>query len=144
MAAQEQAQLARTIYEAFNTNNFDRVLSLSTADVEVATMAFGLTQHGHDGFRQFMQGWKGMAPDSRVEVVSQLAGAEGVTNECRFRGTHTGPLRSPSGEIPPTGRSFDAPFVEVWRIRDGKLASLHNYFDTLTLLQQLGISQPPG
>jgi ketosteroid isomerase-like protein len=34
--------------------------------------------------------------------------------------------------------------VEVWRIQDGKLASLHNYFDTLTLLQQLGISQPPG
>jgi len=56
MAAHEQAQLARTIYEAFNTNDFDRVLSLSTADVEVATMAFGLTQHGHDGFRQFMQG----------------------------------------------------------------------------------------
>ena len=78
MSAQENAQLARTIYEAFNTNDVDRVLSLSTADVEVVTMAFGLTQHGRNGFRQFMQGWKGMAPDSRVEVVSQLAGAEGV------------------------------------------------------------------
>src|SRR5947209_19811339 len=104
MSAQEHAQLARTIYEAFHTNDFDRVLSLSTADVEVVTMAFGLTQHGRNGFRQFMQAWKGMAPDSRVEVIS-----------CRSRGTHTGPLRAPSGEIPPTGRRFDAPFVEVWR-----------------------------
>ena len=120
MSAQEQAQLARTIYEAFNTNNFDRVLSLSTADVEVATVAFGLTQHGHDGFRQFMQGWKGMAPDSRVEVVSQLASAEGVTNECRFRGTHTGPLRSPSGEIPPRVGALTHP---LWRSGGSGMAS---------------------
>jgi len=73
-----------------------------------------------------------MAPDSRVAVVSQRAGAEGVTNECRFRGTHTGPLRSPSGEIPPQVGALTRPLC------------LHNYFDTLTLLQQLGISQPPG
>jgi SnoaL-like domain len=101
VAAQEHAQLARTIYEAFNTNDFDRVLSLSRADVEVVTMAFGMTQHGHDGFRQFMQGWKGMAPDSRVEVVSQLAGAEGVTNECRFRGTHNRPATLAQRRDPP-------------------------------------------
>ena len=54
MSAQENAQLARTIYEAFNTNDVDRVLSLSTADVEAVTMAFGMAQHGHDGYRQFM------------------------------------------------------------------------------------------
>jgi ketosteroid isomerase-like protein len=69
MSAHEHAQLARTIYEAFNTNDFDRALSLSTADVGVVTMAFGLTQHGHEGFRQFMQGWKGMAPDRQMQQL---------------------------------------------------------------------------
>ena len=130
MATHEHAQLARTIYEAFNTNDFDRVLSLSTADVEVGTMAFGMTQHGHDGLWQFMQRWKGMAPDSRVEVVSQLAGAEGVTNECRFRGTHTGPLRSPSGEIPPRVGALTHP---LWRSGGSGTASWSVCTTTLIL-----------
>jgi hypothetical protein len=63
-----------------------------------------------------------------------------VVNECRWRGTHTGPLQSPAGEIPPTGKTVeDAVFCEVWGIKDGQLATLRNYQDVSSWLRQLGL-----
>ena len=65
-----------------------------------------------------------------------------MTNENVFRGTHTGPLATPTGVVPATGRSFVVPFVEVWRCEEGKVYSIHNYFDSATLMQQLGVAPP--
>jgi len=142
MASQDNARLARELYEAFNDQDFDRALEMATEDVEVVDVASGQTFHGWEGFRQFMEGWKTMAPDGQVEVTAQLPGEEGVTNENVFRGTHTGPLATPTGAITATGHSFEVPFVEVWRIREGKVASIHAYFDSATLMQQLGVVPP--
>jgi steroid delta-isomerase-like uncharacterized protein len=143
MADQDYAALARTIYEAFNDHDFDACLEIATDDIEVVGYAFGESTRGKDAFRNWLERWKTFAPDGRVEVVSQLVGSDGITNENRFVGTNTGPLPSPTGEIPATGQRFDAPFIEVWRFRDGKVASLHNYSDTLTLLTQLGLAPAP-
>jgi hypothetical protein len=52
----------------------------------------------------------------------------------------TAPLPMPDGStVPPTGKHVVLRFCEVWRIRDGKVISLHNYGDNLSLLQQLGL-----
>jgi steroid delta-isomerase-like uncharacterized protein len=144
MSVHDNALLARAIYDAYNRDDFDAALSRATADVEIVTVAWDRTQRGHAGFRDFMRGWKAMAPDGRVEVVRQLAGEDGVTNECVFRGTHTGVLTTPNGDVPPTGKSFALPICEVWRVRDGKLAGLHLYADNVTILGQLGLMPAPA
>jgi len=102
MAAEENARLAREVYESFNRHNFDSVLAQTTEDVEVVQVAFGQTDRGREGFREFMALWKTMAPDGEVEVAAQLPGEEGVTNENVRRGTHTGPLATPTGVLPAT------------------------------------------
>jgi steroid delta-isomerase-like uncharacterized protein len=135
----DAAALARTIYDAFNRGDLDAALALATADVEIANVGWGVTYRGHNGFREFMQGWKTLDPNSRVTLVRQLPGAEGVTNEALFEATHVGPLRTPAAEIPPTGKAISLPICEVWRVRDGKLASLHNYADGITIMAQLGL-----
>jgi steroid delta-isomerase-like uncharacterized protein len=140
----DSAAFARTVYEAFNRGDLQSALDLAAPDVEVVNIAWGMTYHGHEGFRTFMQGWKTMDPDCRVDVVSQLPGADGVTNECMFRGTQVGPLNPPTGEIPPTGIPLVVPICEVWQIRDGKLTSLHSYSDGITVLAQLGLLPAPS
>ncbi len=142
MAGQDNARLARELYEAFNDQDFDRVLEMATEDVEFVSVPLGQTFRGPEEFRQFMEGWKTAAPDCRLEVTAQLPGEEGVTNEGVLRGTHTGPLTTPTGAITPTGHSFELPFVEVWRTREGKVASIHAYADSATLMQQLGVVPP--
>lgn len=139
MTATENAAFARAIYDAFNRKDFDAVLAMTAPDVEIVNVGWGVTYSGHDGFREFMQGWKTMDPTCRIDVVRQLAGEEGVTNECVFHATQTGPLRPPMGEIPPTGKTVTVPICEVWRIHDGKLRSLINYADGVTIIAQLGL-----
>jgi steroid delta-isomerase-like uncharacterized protein len=136
--------LAELLYDAFNRNDFDAVMAATASDVEIVNVAWNTTYRGHDGFRTFLQGWKTMAPDCTVEIVRQLASPDGVANECVFHGTHTGLLQTPTGDIPATGRHVDAPFCEVWRVRAGKLASLHNYGDSVTMMTQLGLMPAPA
>jgi steroid delta-isomerase-like uncharacterized protein len=139
MSAQDNAVLARRIYQLFSDDKLDQVLELVSADAETVLIPFGQTFHGRDGFRQFMQGFKGAFPDIRITITNQVATEESVVSEFTARGTHTGPLLTPAGEIPPTGRTVDFIVCEVWRIKHGQVASLHNYQDAASLMRQLGL-----
>lgn len=140
MSVSDNAALAQSIYENFNKGDFDGSLAAATEDIEVVLIPFGLTFNGHAGFRDFMGGFKTAFPDLTITLLSQVVTEDRVVNECSWTGTHTGPLASPTGEIPPTGkRVAGAVFCEVWEIRDGKVAVLRNYQDVSTWLRQLGL-----
>jgi ketosteroid isomerase-like protein len=68
-----------------------------------------------------------------------VADEEGVVVEFRGRGTHTGPLANPAGDIRATGRKVDIPFCQVYRLKGGKIVSSRLYFDTATMMGQLGL-----
>jgi steroid delta-isomerase-like uncharacterized protein len=85
------------------------------------------------------------APD-RVSVVDSLF-AEGdlVAEQGRYTGTNTGTLRNSGGvEIPATGKSFDFPFSAIFRVDNGKIASIRLYYDQLEVLTQLGLMPTPA
>ena len=84
------------------------------------------------------------APD-RASIVDLLF-AEGdlVAEEGRYTGTHTGTWRNPSGvEIPATGKSLDFPFSAIFRVENGKIASIRLYYDQVEVLTQLGLMPMP-
>jgi steroid delta-isomerase-like uncharacterized protein len=139
MSAQDNAVLARRIYQLFSEDRLDDVLPLTTEDVEAVLIPFGLTFHGREGFANFMRGWKGAFPDIKIAVTNQVATDDQIVMEFTARGTHTGPLRTPAGDIPPTGRTVDFIVCEVWRVKDGKLAALYNYQDAASMMRQLGL-----
>jgi len=139
MPAQDNAVLARRIYQLFSDDKFDDVLELTTEDIEANLIPFGQTFQGREGFVNFMMGFKGAFPDLKIIVTNQVATDDQVVSEFTGRGTHTGPLLTPAGELPPTGRKVDFIVCEVWRIKDGRLASLHNYQDAASLMRQLGV-----
>jgi steroid delta-isomerase-like uncharacterized protein len=136
----DTAALARVLYQAFNERRLDDVLAMATEDIELTVIPFGQTFHGHDGFRDFMTGFLNGFSDVQIaEITNQVASGNGVVTEFIASGTHDGPLASPAGEIPATGRMVEYPVVEVWAVRDGKVASLRNYFDSTTVMAQLGL-----
>jgi predicted ester cyclase len=118
-------------------------MALSTADVEVINVATGETLHGSQGLRQFLQGWATAFPDSTVETTRVVADEQGAAMEFTGRGTQTGPLRGPMGEIPPTGKSVTAPFAQALEMRQGKVARTRLYFDAMGMLVQLGVIPAP-
>lgn len=140
MPAQDNATLARTVYDAFNRHEFDRALEYVGDSVEIVVPYLGLTLHGLDGFRTMLEAHKAPWPDGTVEVVNQLASDDGVTNECRFHATNTRPVPLPDGStIPATGKRVELHFCEVWRIESGRVVSLHSYADNMEFMQQAGL-----
>jgi predicted ester cyclase len=62
-----------------------------------------------------------------------------VATEHHGTATHTRPLRTPNGELPPTGRRIDLWFGENDQLRDGKLVWMRASYDGATVMRQLGL-----
>jgi steroid delta-isomerase-like uncharacterized protein len=140
MSAQNNAALARQIYQLFNENKFDAILALATEDVEIVLIPFGQTFHGREGLREVMQSFKQAFSDLQVsEIIHQVATDDEVVNEFKACGVHSGPLITACGQVPPSGRVVEFAVCEVWRVRDGKLALLRNYPDTVSTLYPVNV-----
>jgi hypothetical protein len=54
-------------------------------------------------------------------------------------GTHSGVFRTPTGEVPATGRHVEFRWMSAYEARGDELASEHLFFDQVELLTQLGL-----
>src|SRR5690606_8930464 len=59
--------------------------------------------------------------------------------EILLHGTHTGALISAGGFVPPTRAIVDVQLCDSVEFRDGKVVRLHSYFDSGSLLRQMGL-----
>ena len=140
MSVVKNVALVRQVYDLWNDRNLDAALDLATDDVEIKLVSLGQTLTGRDGFRRFMERFATASSDMKKDVTNQVASEDQVVSQFTLRGTHDGPLRTATGEIPSTGRSIELEVVEVIGIRAGKIATISNYSDSTTLLRQVGLS----
>ncbi len=73
-----------------------------------------------------------------VESGDDIAVCEGV-----WRGTNTGPMATPQGEMPATGKAVAVPFTTVFEARDGKLTAHRAYWDNAGFMMQIGLMPAP-
>ena len=84
-------------------------------------------------------------PDIHFEVLHVLAEGDLVLIHWSGSGTHAERLATVTGEtIPPTRRRMRVSGALLTEVRDGKVVRLWGYFDQLSVLAQLGISEQPG
>lgn len=144
MSAQDSANLVAYIYQGFNDRSFEQVASMYTENCEYVNVPAGMALRGHEGVVQGLQGWASAFPDSKVEVHNVIASDDQVAVEFIGRGTHTGPLATPAGMIPATGRPIELRLVEVHQLRDGKITATRTYYDAMGMMQQLGLVPAMG
>ena len=125
-------------------NERDQAGWLALADLArlEVTAPGGLHLTGREAADAIWNTWSEAFPDNRLTTVSIHADERGGAYEGRFLGTHSGTLRSPAGEIGPTGRMVDTRFAVVHECANGKITSTHLYFDQADLLSQLGVPGP--
>ena len=88
-----------------------------------------------------IQQWFTAMPDMMLQLEELLV--DGATAVSRFQlvGTHTGPMATPSGEVPPTGKRVSMPMAVFSREgEDGLIVEEHRYLDMMGFLQQLGLA----
>jgi steroid delta-isomerase-like uncharacterized protein len=140
MSAPTNTQIVAAAYDALNQHDTARLALYLADDIHLESTAFGLAIDGPAAVQQFLGGFVTAFPDFVLTTVRQHVTEDGVVTEVAWSGTHNGPLMSPSGAIPPTGKRVEnTRMCEIFRMRNGKIIEIVNYHDVATWMRQLGL-----
>src|SRR3954447_15568971 len=134
------ADLARRVHDAWNERNFDEIAEATASDATITIVGSGDTFDGPEGAHAYNKMWADGFPDGKVTVDRVIESGNYVVVEFTGRGTHTGTLATSMGEIPATGRSLTLQLCDVMEFKDGKVQSQKTYFDTGSMMAQLGLT----
>jgi steroid delta-isomerase-like uncharacterized protein len=97
-------------------------------------IATGQVYDGEDEVRAYFASSRATFPDQRNELIALHHSDDAVTVEFDLRGTQRGELMG----FPPTGREFCCRMVALYLFEGEGLICERVYFDSLTILSQLG------
>jgi uncharacterized protein (TIGR02246 family) len=106
-----------------------------TDDVEQDGVFHLETSKGKDGAKKFYKGFTTAFPDAKFEVTKALSVGDYAIVESTLKATQTGAL----GTIQPTKRPIAVHLVDVFKMKDGKIARAWTYQNSLEMQQQLGL-----
>ena len=136
MADQDRVQTARSVVDAFNTSDWDGTLKLLGNGVynEIGTQR----RLQGDELIEALKSWKQAMPDVKGTVTGAVAGDNQVVLELTWRGTQTGPLVTPGGTVPASGKSQATPAAWVFDFAGDEIKESRQYFDMMSFMQQIG------
>jgi steroid delta-isomerase-like uncharacterized protein len=138
----EAAHAAEDFLAAFNAHDAARIRDGYSEDV--VFQAPGVELEGSEAATEYAMTYIRAFPDVRLTATNVVEAGEWVAIEFDYEGTHEGPLATPDGEIPPTGRRAAGRGVDIVRVEAGKVIEERLYFDQLTFLAQLGLVPEPA
>jgi steroid delta-isomerase-like uncharacterized protein len=135
MSADTKAISRRFLEEAFNSGKLDVVDELVAPEFVNHDAALPEPTVGIEAAKASINGYREAFPDLRLTVEQQLAEGELVTTRWSARGTHQGELMGMAA----TGKQATVTGITIDRIVDGRLVESWTNWDTLGLMQQLGV-----
>jgi carboxymethylenebutenolidase len=128
----------------FSTRNAHDTLATMVEDAYVNHIPVLTGGSGQNELREFYSKRfiPQMPPDTEMTPVSRTIGEDQIVDEMIFKFTHTIPMDWMLPGIPPTGKRVEVPLVAIVRVRDGKLAHEHIYWDQASVLVQIGLLDP--
>jgi steroid delta-isomerase-like uncharacterized protein len=140
---EDSASVIQQVFDAYNAKDYDAIEALAADDYELVVAASGEKYNGPEGARRYAEGWLIAFPDAKVEVLNVVASGEWAVAEAVGRGTNTGPMQTPMGEVTPTGKQMELHFCSVAKVRDGRVVEGRDYYDVMTIVSQLGLMPEP-
>jgi steroid delta-isomerase-like uncharacterized protein len=130
-----KALVRRFVDEFWSEGNLAVADELMAADAVVHEPVVG----GPAGLKAFAREFRNAFPDWHSTVEEMVVEGDRVAERWTGRGTHKGELQG----IPPTGKHVTVPGVVFYRIEGGKIVEFRGQFDTMSLMQQLGVIPDP-
>ena len=141
VVAQEHVALAQSLFELQNHRQSDpawleKCVAAFAADCEVVS-ACGIRLRGPEGYKRFLRFFLVESfPAIRTELTTVFATEDQVVLEGIYRGTTTGTRTLPTGALKASGCLGEPRCCFVLQISNGKITSLHAYYDLAVLLEQ--------
>jgi steroid delta-isomerase-like uncharacterized protein len=138
MSAEELKALERRSYEEMNKKNLVALSELYANDF-VAHTGVGGERRGLEEYKKYVNEMITAFPDFHFTVHDILAESDKVVVRWTLTGTHKGEF---SG-IPPTNKKVTVWGIDIDRVAGGKFVEGWCRFDTLGMMQQLGLILGP-
>lgn len=137
----KHAEATRASIEAFNRGDAAGYASHYAEDARLTGPWFPEPLMGREAIEQTTVEVITAFPDMQEEIVSLLEDGTRVALESHIEATHNGPLATPAGEVPPTGRQVSFDVFEILEFNDDGLVTEHReYMDPGAVMAQLGLS----
>lgn len=135
MSTEQNKAIVRRVYEeVINQERADLIETLYAADVVVHDPFMG-EAHGVGAFRELLGMFDAAFPHHRVAIDAMIAEGDLVSVLHTHTATHGGTFMG----MPATGRSVVVPGIELFRLRDGRIAEFWRKDDDVSLMMQLGM-----
>ena len=141
LTTDEIVKLARKQIDAFNTGDWEQLRAMLASDARYDELGTQRKIEGPEMIVELFKGWKTAFPDAVGTVTSAVASGNKAALEVTWKGTHTGPLETAEGTIPASGKRQETPAACFFTFEGDKIKESRHYFDSLTLLKQIG-AQP--
>jgi steroid delta-isomerase-like uncharacterized protein len=90
---------------------------------------------GREGIKQSVAMFRTAFPDLHFTIEDQIAEGDKVVIRYMVQGTHKGPLMG----ITATGKQGTLTGIDIYRVADGKIEEGWSNWDTLGMLQEMGV-----
>jgi steroid delta-isomerase-like uncharacterized protein len=130
--------IVREHMESENRHDFDTTMG-TFHHPRYEIIATGDVHDGEVAVARYFEETRNAFPDQRNELIQLHHAEDAVVAEFDLKGTHEGPFRG----LPPTGRAFKCRMVALFLFEDDRLVGERVYFDSATILRQLGIAHDP-
>ena len=128
--------IVRGMFEALNARDYARAAGAIAEHCDWESVASETSHRGPgpivSGLREFVASF----PDWRADIKSITANGNIAVVEWDCSGTFQGPFRGTE----PNGKRFRRRGCSVAEVQGGKIVRYRDYYDRLTLLQQLDIA----
>jgi steroid delta-isomerase-like uncharacterized protein len=135
MAAHSTETSRRVFEEVWNNKKIDAVDQLMAASYVHHDPQSPVVASGVEGYKQFVSHYLNAFPDLHFTIDDEVADEQTIVSRWTATGTHQGDLPG----IPRTGRKFSVTGITMARVKNGKFIESWNNWDTLGLMQQLGV-----
>ena len=95
---------------------------------------------GREAIVAYFREWFEAFPDFKARDELTAEAGDVVLNQWVLFGTNSGPMQTPEGAIPPTGKHVTVRGCDVVIVQDGRIQAYRAYYDRLTLMTQLGLA----
>jgi steroid delta-isomerase-like uncharacterized protein len=138
MGAAENTKLVTDMFErAINQRDesvFDEFIAPNYTNYDMP-----MPEPGPNGLRAVMGGFFAAFPDMRIVIEDTVAEGDRVCTRGYFEGTQNGDFMG----VPASGNKVHVPYIDVWRVADGKATENSVRLDLLGLMQQIGAVPAP-
>jgi steroid delta-isomerase-like uncharacterized protein len=139
-SAQSVIDIAKAPFQAYNSKNWEKVKASITPNFVYDEVATRRKVEGAEATIALWKGWAEAFPDSKATFHGAHVSGNTVVLEVTWKGTHQGPMQTPKGAILATGKRIDIRACCLLEVAGDKVRLQRQYFDMVTMLEQLGIT----